>query len=43
MQRIQALLDDKMLSRRTLDPPGVGWLRLDEVLFDALRVLAEQA
>ena len=42
MQRSQAILDNEMLSRRPFDPPGGGWLRLDDVLFDVLRALAEQ-
>jgi hypothetical protein len=42
MERIQAILNDEMLSRRPLDPPDGGWLRLDDMLFDTLRALAER-
>ncbi len=42
IKRIQAILNDEMLSRRPLDPPDGDWLRLDDVLFDTLRVLAER-
>jgi len=42
IKRIQAILNDEMLSRRLLDPPDGSWLRLDDVLFDTLRALAER-
>ncbi|MBE3568340.1 MAG: hypothetical protein IMW90_21690 [Thermogemmatispora sp.] len=41
IKRIQAILNDELRSRRPLDPPGADWLRLDDVLFDTLRALAE--
>jgi hypothetical protein len=41
IKRLQAILNDEMRSRRPLDPPGADWLRLDDVLFDTLRALAE--
>jgi hypothetical protein len=41
MQSIQAILADEELSRRPLDTPGSRFTRLDDVLFEALRALAE--
>jgi hypothetical protein len=41
MARIRAILADEQLSRRPLDTPGGGFMRLDDVLFEALRALAE--
>jgi len=42
IDRIQAILNDEVRSRRPLDPPDGYWLRLDDVLFDTLRALAER-
>jgi len=41
MEKIMAILRDDELSRRPLDTPGGGVERLDDLLFETLRVLVE--
>ena len=42
MKKMMVLLADDVRSRRPLDPPGYEVWRLDDVLFEALGVLAER-